>query len=112
MTGDNNIEGEGRMIKGVRSFSVLRARPDRAARLIDHQEPRSDQGDYSQVVIEMMNNNVSDPGNDAIQFISNRMSAGARRPPTDHPLDLTCELVSTEDMVDRVFLAQACSYLP
>jgi hypothetical protein len=50
----------------------------------------------------MMNNNVSDPGNDVIEFISNRMSAGARLPPTDHPLDLACELVSTGDMIDRV----------
>lgn len=49
-----------------------------------------------------MMNNVSDPGNDVIEFISNRMSAGARLPPTDHPLDLTCELVSTGDMIDRV----------
>jgi hypothetical protein len=45
MTSDNNIEGEGRMINGVRSFSILRARPDRGPRLIDHQQPRSDQGD-------------------------------------------------------------------
>jgi hypothetical protein len=69
MTSDNNIEGEGRMINGVRSFSILRARPDRGPRLIDHQQPRSDQGDYSEVVIKMMNN-VSNPGNGLIDFIS------------------------------------------
>jgi hypothetical protein len=44
MTSDKDIEGEGRMIKGVRSFNIVRARPDRGPRLIDHQS-RSDQGD-------------------------------------------------------------------